>query len=174
VEQNENRIMKRIYSLALLAATGALLVTRSSPRVGEMVGRIESSNLAQKERTTEYAQDVEGVKEVKSEMKIAEAPAKPDKTTGEKLDDASITAQVKSSLMSHRSTSALKTNLETTDGVVTVGGLARNATGKSLVTKLVPDLKGATSVINNLTMEAAGSNINHRPRPVMNLKVVNK
>ena len=76
--------------------------------------------MAQKELTTEYAKDVEGVKEVKNEMTIAKTPAKPDETIGEKIDDASITAQVKSSLLSHRSTSALKTKVETTDGVVTL------------------------------------------------------
>jgi len=112
----------------------------------------EASSQAQKELTTEYAKDVEGVKEVKNEMTIAKAPAKPDQTTGEKIDDASITAQVKSSLMSHRSTSALKTKVKTTDGVVTVSGIARNAAEKSLVTKLVTDIDGVSSVINNMTI----------------------
>ena len=113
----------------------------------------EASSLAQKELTTEYAKDVEGVKEVKNEMTIAKTPAKPDETMGEKIDDASITAQVKSSLMSHRSTSALKTKVETTDGVVTLSGIAKNAAEKSLVTKLVTDINGVTSVINNMTID---------------------
>ena len=112
----------------------------------------EASSLAQKELTTEYAKDVEGVKEVKNEMTIAKTPAKPDETIGEKIDDASITAQVKSSLMSHRSTSALKTKVETTDGVVTLSGIAKNAAEKSLVTKLVNDINGVNSVINNMTI----------------------
>ena len=112
----------------------------------------EASSQAQKELTTEYAQDVEGVKEVKNEMTVAKNPAKPDETIGEKIDDASITAQVKSSLMSHRSTSALKTKVETTDGVVTVSGIAKNAAEKSLVTKLVNDIDGVSSVINNMTI----------------------
>ena len=71
----------------------------------------EASSLAQKELTTEYAKDVDNVKEVKNEMTVAETPATPDETIGEKIDDASITAQVKSALMSHRSTSALKTKV---------------------------------------------------------------
>ena len=114
----------------------------------------EASSLAQKELTTEYAKDVEGVKEVNNEMKIAKTPAKPDETMGEKIDDASITAQVKSSLLSHRSTSALMTKVETTDGVVTVSGIAKNAAEKSLVTKLVTDINGVISVNNNMTIAA--------------------
>jgi osmotically-inducible protein OsmY len=72
---------------------------------------------------------------------------------GEKIDDASITAQVKSSLLSHRSTSALKTKVETTDGVVTLSGIAKNAAEKSLVTKLVTDVNGVSSVVNNMTID---------------------
>ena len=132
----------------------------------------EASSLAQKELTGEYAKDVEGVKEVKNEMTIAKTPAKSDKTIGEKIDDASITAQVKSALMSHRSTSALKTKVETTDGVVTLSGKAKNAAEKSLVTKLVTDINGVKSVINNMTIEAAVSKINYTIPAVQNLRVV--
>src|ERR1035437_10390779 len=108
----------------------------------------EASSLAQKELTTEYAKDIDNVKEVKNEMTIAKTPAKPGETIGETIDDASITAQVKSALLTHRSTSAQKT----TDGVVTLSGIAKNAAEKSLVTKLVTDIDGVKSVINNMTI----------------------
>ena len=117
--------------------------------------RGEASSQAQKELTTEYAKDVEGVKEVKNEMTVAKTPATRKETLEDKIDDASITAQVKSSLMSHRSTSALKTKVETREGVVSVGGVAKNSAEKSLVTKLVTDINGVNSVVNNMTI--AGS-----------------
>jgi hyperosmotically inducible periplasmic protein len=114
----------------------------------------EASSQAQKELTTEYAKDIDNVKEVKNEMTVAKTPATPDATIGDKIDDASITAQVKSSLLSHRSTSALKTKVETTDGVVTLSGTAKNAAEKTLVTKLVTDINGVNNVINNMTIAA--------------------
>ncbi len=114
--------------------------------------RGSANSLAQRELTTEYAQDVEGVKAVKNEMTTATTTVKPVDTLGEKIDDASITAQVKMSLLSHRSTSALKTKVETKDGVVTVSGIAKNAAEKSLVTKLVNDIHGVNSVINLMTI----------------------
>jgi len=117
----------------------------------------EASSMAQKELTTEYAKDVEGVKEVKNEMMVSKFAVKRNETVGEKIDDASITAQVKASLLSHRSTSALKTKVETTDGAVTLGGIAKNDAEKSLVTRLVTDIKGVTSVINNMTVEVAAA-----------------
>ena len=112
----------------------------------------EASSMAQKELTTEYAKDIDNVKEVKNEMTVAKNPAKPDETIGEKIDDASITAQVKASLLSHHSTSALKTKVQTTDGVVTLSGIAKNAAEKSLVTKLATDIDGVSSVVNNMTI----------------------
>jgi osmotically-inducible protein OsmY len=117
----------------------------------------EAASMAQKELTTEYARDIDNVKEVKNEMTIAPTPAKPGDTIGDKIDDASITAQVKTSLLSHRSTSALKTKVETTDGVVTVSGVAKNDAEKSLVTKLVTDINGVSSVINNMTIESTSA-----------------
>lgn len=134
--------------------------------------RGEASSLAQKELTAEYARDVEGVKEVKNEMTIAAKPARTDDTIGEKIDDASITAQVKASLLSHRSTSALKTKVKTSEGVVTVSGIAKNAAEKTLVTKLVSDINGVVSVVNNMTIEVAASGGGYKPNPPKNLRIV--
>jgi hyperosmotically inducible protein len=120
----------------------------------------EASSQAQKDLTTEYARDIEHVKGVKNEMTVANTPAAPDSTMGEKIDDASITAEVKASLVAHRSTSALRTKVETADGVVTISGVAKNAAEKALVTKLVSDINGVTSVINNMTVEMASASNN--------------
>ena len=112
----------------------------------------EASSQAQKELTTEYAKDIDNVKEVKNDMTIAKTPATTAPTIGDKIDDASITAQVKSSLLSHHSTSMLHTGVTTTDGVVTLSGIAKNDAEKSLVTKLATDINGVTSVINNMSV----------------------
>jgi len=117
--------------------------------------RGEASNLAQKELTSEYAKDVEGIKAVNNEMTIKNAPAKPIETITDKIDDASISAQIKASLLVHRSTSALKTMIQTTEGVVTVSGVVKNAAQKSMVTKLVTDINGVIKVVNNMTIEVA-------------------
>jgi osmotically-inducible protein OsmY len=111
----------------------------------------EATSQAQKDLTTEYAKDVEGVKDVKNEMTVA--AAKTSRTVGQKIDDASITAQVKMMLLYHRSTSALNTSVTTKKGVVTLGGKAKNATEKDLATKLVNDVNGVKSVKNLMTIE---------------------
>jgi len=112
----------------------------------------EASSLAQKELTAEYARDIEGVKEVKNEMTVAAAPEKAERTEGQKIDDASVTAQVKTALLTHRSTSLLKTKVETRNGEVTLTGIANNDAEKSLVTKLVTDIQGVAGVKNQMTI----------------------
>jgi len=131
-----------------VSATGTTVYTKD----GVVTLQGEASSLAQKELTTEYARDIDNVKEVKNEMTIAKTPATPKETMGDKIDDASITAQVKSALLSHHSTSAMHTGVSTTDGVVTLSGVAKNDAEKSLVTKLATDINGVTSVINNMTV----------------------
>ena len=87
-------------------------------------------------------------------MTVLTAATKSDeKTTGEKIDDvggsiddASFTAMVKMTLLYHRSTSALNTKVETSNGVVTLSGKAKNAAEKVLATKLVSDVHGVKSV----------------------------
>jgi osmotically-inducible protein OsmY len=118
--------------------------------------RGKADSQAQKDLTSEYSRDVEGVKAVRNEMTIEKSTplinkrAKP--TKGEKIDDASITGQIKVSLFSHRSTSALKTQVETNDGVVTLRGTAKNSAERKLVSKLSYDIYGVKDVKNQMTI----------------------
>lgn len=133
----------------------------------------EASSAAQKDLTAEYARDVEGVKEVQNEMTIADSPTKPDQTTSDGIDDASITAQVKATVLAHHSTSALKTQVATLNGVVTVNGVADNAAEKSLVTRLVTDVEGVTDVINKMTVPTAVWENQTRPGQPQHLVIIN-
>ncbi len=122
-------------------------------------GQAESS--AQKDLTAEYVRDVEGVSDVVNEMTVPADAAKTGGTTitekmaaiGEKIDDASITALVKTTLFYHRSTSGLNTTVETNDGVVTLGGKARSAAEKDLAGKYASDVRGVNTVNNTITVE---------------------
>ena len=114
--------------------------------------RGDAASQAEKDLTTEYAKDVDGVKDVKNEMAVSK-PAKKTQTTGGKIDDASITGLAKMTLLYHRSTSALNTSVTTKNGVVTLTGKAKNAAEKDLATKYVNDVNGVKSVKNRMTIE---------------------
>ena len=112
----------------------------------------EAPGQAQKDLTTEYAKAVEGVKGVNNEMTVAKT-SKKTRTAGDKIDDASITAQVKITLLYHRSTSAINTKVQTKRGVVTLSGKAANAAEKDLAAKYAGDVSGVKSVKNRMTIE---------------------
>jgi osmotically-inducible protein OsmY len=113
----------------------------------------QASSMAQKELTTEFVRDVDGVKSVKNDLNVETN----EKTTLEKvgvyIDDASITTQVKLALLFHQSTSVIKTKVETNKGKVTVSGIARNSAERALVDKLVTNIKGVKSINNQITVE---------------------
>ncbi len=112
-----------------------------------------AENGAQKELTEVYAKEIDGVKSVKNEITIKETPA-ASRTASERMDDASITSQVKYALLTHKSTSALQTKVTTIDGAIVISGEASSAAEKSLVTKLAQDVRGSTSVTNNMTVKS--------------------
>jgi osmotically-inducible protein OsmY len=153
-ESSDTWISMKVKSALLFHRNVSASGTEVYLKDGNVTLKGEAANQAQKDLTTEYAKDVEGVKSVKNEMTVATTAPKLDQTLGEKIDDASITAQVKGSLLTHRSTSVLNTKVSTTDGVVTLGGTAKNAAEKDLVTKLVTDINGVKSVVNNMSIEA--------------------
>lgn len=109
---------------------------------------------AQKELTGEYARDVDGVTSVRNNLTVAKAP-RPHETLGEKVDDVSITAQIRTALLFRKSTHVLTTKVTTKDGVVTVRGEALNAAERELVTKLAEDIAGVKRVINQMTVKKA-------------------
>jgi len=120
--------------------------------------RGDADTEAQKELTTQYVKEVEGVKDVKNEMVVSKNSKKPNESIGGEIDDASITAQVKTMLLFHKATSASNTKVETNNGVVTLSGKARNNAEKDLVTKLVSDTHGVKNVVNKMTTEESKNN----------------
>ncbi len=134
--------------------------TKVEVKNGIVTLRGEVENQAQMDLTTEYAKDIEGVKQVHNEMTVASANPVDKKTNepaartlGDKIDDASITAQVKGALMIHRSTSGIGTKVDTRDGVVTLSGKAQSGAEKDLVTKITSDINGVKKVVNNMNVQ---------------------
>ncbi len=153
-------LITKVKSTLLFHRNVNAIGTEVLVKKGAVTLRGKSDSEAQKDLTTEYAKDVEGVKTVTNEMTVLPATEKPAEVTmgeridtiGESIDDASITALVKTTLLYHRSTSALNTTVETNEGVVTLGGKAKNAAEKDLATKLISDVHGVKSVQNRMTI----------------------
>lgn len=153
-EYSDAWLMTKVKTSLLFKSSVSGFATEVDVKDGIVTLGGEADSQAQKDLTTEYAKDIDGVKEVKNEMTVAKSPKKSDgKTMGEQIDDASITALAKSTLLYHRSTSGIKTKVTTSDGVVTLSGSAKNEAEKDLAAKRVSDVSGVKEVVNNMTVQ---------------------
>ena len=150
-------LVTKVKTTLLFHSSVSASATEVDAKDGIVTLRGDAANQAQKDLTTEYAKDVDGVKDVKNEMVVSapekDTPAKKTQTAGDQIDDASITGLAKMTLLYHRSTSALNTSVTTKNGVVTLTGKAKNAAEKDLATKYVNDVNGVKSVKNQMTIE---------------------
>ena len=151
-EKSDAWLMTKVKTTLLFHRSVSGFKTEVNAKDGIVTLQGEATSQAQKDLTTEYAKDVDGVKDVNNEMTIAKTPKKT-RTAGQKIDDASVTAQVKMTLLYHRSTSAIQTKVETKQGVVILRGKAKNAAEKDLATKFANDVHGVKDVKNRMTIE---------------------
>lgn len=139
----------KIRSLLLVKGNVSVTTTKVAVEDGVVTLTGTADNQAQKELTAMYAKDIDWVKSVNNEITIK---PRTEPTVMETIDDASITTQVKYALLTHKSTSALSTKVTTTEGVVAVTGEADSDAEKSLVSKLIKDVRGVKSVNNGMTV----------------------
>jgi len=150
-ENSDAWLITKVKTALLFHRSVSSLKTEVNVKDGIVTLQGEATSQAQKDLTTEYAKDIEGVKGVNNEMTVAKT-AKKTRTVGDKIDDASITALVKMTLLQHRSTSALNTTVTTKMGVVTLGGKAKNMAEKDLAAKFAGDVNGVKEVRNRMTI----------------------
>lgn len=153
--ENSDTWLTTKVKTTLLFHRSVSAMTEVNTKDGIVTLQGEATSQAQKDLTTEYAKDVDGVKGVNNQMTVGKTVgkiAKKTRTAGDKIDDASITAQVKMTLLYHRSTSALNTSVTTKRGVVTLTGKAKNAAEKDLAAKYANDVNGVKSVKNLMTI----------------------
>lgn len=150
-------ILDKVKTTLLFHRSVSGLHTEVDVSGGIVTLRGVASNSAERDLATEYAKDVDGVRGVDNQMTVlaaSPAPERTHRTTGTKIDDASITTQVKLALLFHKSTSAIRTEIKTRNGLVTVEGTAHSAAEKHLVTKIAEDVNGVVGVRNDMTIKS--------------------
>jgi osmotically-inducible protein OsmY len=150
-ERSDSWIALKVRSRLLVKANVSAHSTKVAVKEGVVTLTGTADNDAQKALTAAYAKDIDGVKSIENEI-VVQTPA-AGSTMSEKIDDASITSQLKYALLTHKATSAVKTKVTTVDGVVSITGEAANPAEKSLVTKLAQDVRGVNSVVNDMVVK---------------------
>jgi len=113
----------------------------------------EADSEIQKRLVTEWARDIEGVEEVLNELTVARSEGKARAHSGQRVDDPSITAQVRVALLLHKSTHLLVPRVSTVDGVVTLGGVVETGVQHDRVTRLADSIYGVAFVKNRMTIQ---------------------
>lgn len=107
----------------------------------------------------QIALGVSGIKEVDNQIVVQADYAPParsgDRNFGEVVDDATITAAVKSKLLWSKHTEGLTTNVDTVGGKVTLTGTAHDGASKTQATRLALNTRGVAAVDNRLVIEDA-------------------
>ena len=108
-----------------------------------------------KDLAKQIALGVAGISEVDNQIKVQPdyVPVKaPGRSYGEVVDDASITAAIKSKLMWSKHTDGLTADVDTSRGNVTLRGTADNAGDRNLASRLAMNTRGVVSVDNQLVL----------------------
>ncbi len=97
---------------------------------------------------TSVATGVEGVMKVENNLKVKTA----DRSAGVVIDDALITARIKSSLLADSATQGLKIDVDTRDGKVQLNGFVASESEKAVANNIAAKAEGVKSVENQLTV----------------------
>jgi len=75
------------------------------------------------------------------------------KSTGTNIDDATITASVKSKLVGEKASNLTRVDVDTNNGTVYLNGTVDSAEQKTKAEQLAWQAKGVKSVVNNLQVQ---------------------
>lgn len=100
-------------------------------------------------RAGEIAKNVAGVTEVQNNLEVKSAS----RTAGRTLDDAAITAKVKTALIEDPATKAHQIDVTTNNGQVQLSGFVDSAAAKEQAAKVALQVNGVMSVQNNIDVK---------------------
>lgn len=135
--------------------------TNVDTRKGVVTLRGTVDTLAEKELAERHTRSVEGVRGVNNRLVLrgdAEEESTLSKLEGSgdrtlsRIDDAALTVRVKTALAANRAVKALGTNVDTTDGTVTLTGTVGSSAEKTLAEEVVNGVKGVKAVDNRLVV----------------------
>ena len=131
-------------AIAMAATLGLAACDRAQE--DRSVGQKVDSAVAKVEQKTDQA-----VAEVKKDAAVArESTSKALDSAGSKIKDATITTSINAELAKDSSLSALKINVDTSSGRVSLRGTAPDAAAREHATQLAQRVDGVVSVENQL------------------------
>jgi osmotically-inducible protein OsmY len=147
-----NQTLRRIHTGAVLTLCGsALLLAACGNKASDRTaGQNVDSAIARTEQAGAEAK-------AKAEQMARDAKAKTESAASSisaAVDDAAITADVTTGLAKDPDLSAIKIDVDTKGGVVSLNGPAPNAAAKAHAEEIAKSVKGVVEVNNNLDVKS--------------------
>jgi len=111
-----------------------------------------------KQLAKQIALGVDGIKSVDNQINVESDYVSPVRSTqersfGEVVDDATITATVKSKLLWSKNTEGMEMDVDTRRGAVTLNGAAETGASRELAGRMARNTRGVVSVDNQLVVD---------------------
>lgn len=135
----------------------ARIIVETRGNVVTLSGNVDSQEV--KDRAMDLARSVEGVVSVEDMIsvrtadRLGDAP-EPDRSVGERIDDATITIAVKARLLSDPLVKGTKIDVDTREGVVYLTGTVRSANEKHKAIELARETDHVKAVEANLDVRS--------------------
>lgn len=118
--------------------------------VAELQGVVDSS--VEKDLATELARGVDGIESVDNRLQVKKGAVTDGSRNGlmERVNDANLTAKVKSQLLWNSNTQGLRIDVDTDDSTVTLSGEVASAAESELAEQIARNTSGVLAVRNEL------------------------
>lgn len=121
-----------------------------------LTGKVESE--VDKALAEQLALGIDGITEVENHLTVAASDearsgkSDSDRALSDKIEDATLTAEVKTQLLANDETHGLSINVDTVSRNVTLSGTVASAAEKDLAGELAEQVEGVSSVNNSLVI----------------------
>jgi len=147
--RSDSRARHTPRALAILTATALAFGLAACDRQdGQTVGQKIDATI---ERTGEAASDAQRRMEAAA-TEAGQASRQAAARAAEVMDDAGISAKVKAGLAQDAELSAIKIDVDTRNGIVTLNGPVKNEVARERAARIAQEVKGVNSVVNQLTV----------------------
>ncbi len=142
---------------AKLAADSAVKASQvhvdTQNKIVTLSGTVDSE--AAKAQAVAIARGAEGVADVVDNLTLSPSTsAEASRSAGQVVDDASITAAVKTKLMADSLVGGLKIDVDTKDGVVSLNGPVKSQNEKDTALRIARETSGVKDVRDNLVVQS--------------------
>lgn len=146
---DERQLISKVFLASMIAALASSLAACDQPPSGDSIGRSFDKSVENARQDLDQAANNAGRTAAKGHGKSGETFAE----AGRAVNNIALAARVKAALIGTRALDSSKIDVgATTNGEVTLTGIAQDATKRDLAERLASSVEGVTAVRNDIAI----------------------